>query len=214
VGTGAAPTAAELATRFGASTTRIAIALRALADDHGVVLHPHAAEVWVAHPFATAPTPFVVRRGRRSWWCPCAWCSLGAAGLLDDGTEPVTITTTLGGEGPQVTLTIVDGDLRDDDYVVHFPVPMRRAWDNVIHTCSVMLLFSDRGDVDAWCRRHRTLRGDVQPVRTVWEFARVWYGRHLAQDWRKWTAQEAADMFERFGLTGDTWALDGVTGRF
>lgn len=185
VDTGAAPTTDELATRFDVETSVLIAALRALADDHGVVLHPHAAEVWVAHPFATAPTPFVVERGDRWWWSPCAWCSLGAAALLDDGSAPVTITTTLGAEGRQVTVTVADG-----------------------------ALFDDEPAVDDWCRRHRMSPGDVQPVRTVWEFARSWYGRHLDTDWRKWTLHEAAAMFDRFGLTGDIWTLDAGAERF
>lgn len=126
----------------------------------------------------------------------------------------MTITTTLGAEGEQITLTVTDGDLVDDDHVVHFPVPMRHAWDNVIHACSVMLLFTDAAEVDAWCGRHGIARGDAQPVRTVWEFARTWYGRHLDADWRKWTVREAADIFRRFGLTGDIWALGGGSDRF
>ena len=44
--------------------------------------------------------------------------------------------------------------------------------------------------------------------------ARAWYGRHLDDDWTKWTVDEARALFERFGLTGPTWALPGAAGRF
>lgn len=91
---------------------------------------------------------------------------------------------------------------------------MRDAWDNVVYTCSVMLLFADTAAVDDWCARHRIPRGDVQPVATVLAFARAWYGWHLDAGWRKWTVGEAAEIFARFGLTGDTWALDTGTTRF
>lgn len=192
----------------------LADGLRALADDHGVVLHPHAPEVWVAHPFATAPTLFVVARGEDRWWSPCAWCAFGAAALVDDRTAPVTITTTLAGDGPQRTLHVRDGALVDRDLVVHFPVPMRRAWDNVVHTCSVMLLFDADADLDGWCARHRITRGDVVPVQTAWAFAGQWYGRHLDPEWRKWTVDEAAEIFRAHGLTGPMWSLIAGYGRF
>ena len=71
---GFAPSPEELAARFACSRGELAAALRALMDDHGVVLHPGSDEVWVIHPFSTAPTGFVVRSRDRRWWGGCAWC--------------------------------------------------------------------------------------------------------------------------------------------
>jgi hypothetical protein len=208
---GFAPSRAQLAAGFGCTDAAMALALRALADYHGVVLHPASGEVWVIHPFAAAPTDFVVRSGQGSWFGNCAWCALGAAQLLG-GTA--TITTALGAEAEQVCVRVSDGRLLDEDYVVHFPVPMARAWDNVIYTCSMQLLFRTPADVDGWCRRHGAPRGDVRPIGQIWEFAREWYGRHLEVDWRKWTQAEAAAIFRRHGLTGPVWDLEAVSGRF
>jgi hypothetical protein len=208
---GFAPESEELAERFGATLEQIEQALRALHEDHGVVLHPFSAEIWVAHPFSCAPTGHVLRRGERTWWSNCGWCSLGAAALL--GGE-VSIFTTLGGEDRQVELRVVDGELVDRDFVVHFPIPMTRAWDNVVYTCSTMLVFEDRQAVDAWCERHRIERGDVQPIANVAAFAAVWYGRHLDRDWKKWTNREANEIFERFGLNHEVWKIPGGEERF
>lgn len=211
---GHAPSFAELAAAFHTDELVMVSALRALERDHGVVLHPHRPEVWVAHPFATAPTAFTVHVGERMWWGTCAWCSLGIAALLG-GDGPVEIRTTLGAEGRQpVTLRVVDGHLEDDRFVVHFPIPMSRAWDNVVHTCQVMLLFRDAAGVDGWCARHGVARGDVRDAATVLAFAGEWYGRHLDADWRKWTAVEAAAIFARHGLDGPIWDLDASTERF
>ena len=74
------------------------------------------------------------------WWANCAWCSAGIATLVGD----VTITTTLGAETRQTTVRVENGKLRDEGLLVHFPVPMRHVWDNVIYTCSTMLLFEYR----------------------------------------------------------------------
>ncbi len=97
---------------------------------------------------------------------------------------------------------------------MHFSVPMRRAWDNVVYTCSTMLLFASESDVDAWCVRHAIPRGDVQPVERVWALARAWYGNHRAPDWRKWTVDEAREIFGRVGLDGPIWALPEAAERF
>lgn len=208
---GYAPSIADLSEHFRQPEAKVREALLALQAYHGVVLHPHNAEVWVIHPFSTAPTNFLLRKGEQAWWGNCAWCSLGAAALLGGD---VTITTTLGANSEQVTLRVEEGALLDRGYYVHFPIPMTAAWDNVIFTCSTMLLFADEADIDAWCRRHNLPKGDVQPAEVVCAFAQVWYGKHLRPDWRKWTLAEARALFERFNLTHPVWQIPASEGRF
>jgi hypothetical protein len=208
---GCAPGIAALAETFGQDAVDVRAALIALQAYHGVVLHPHNAEVWVIHPFSLAPTNFLLRKGDRAWWGNCAWCSLGAASLLGGD---VTITTTLGADGEQVRLRVEGGRLRDRDYVVHFPIPMAEAWNNVVYTCSTMLLFRDRSGVEAWSRRHKLPLGDVQPAAVVFEFAKAWYGTHLHPAWRKWTRAEARELFERFGLAHPVWEIPASEGHF
>jgi hypothetical protein len=125
-----------------------------------------------------------------------------------------TVTTTLGAESKQVTVHVRDGILQDAGLYVHFPVPMARAWDNVIYTCSTMLLFESEARVADWCARSRIPRGDIQSLGRVLEFARAWYGRHLRPDWTKWSAAEAAALFEQFGLTGPIWQIEQADDRF
>jgi Alkylmercury lyase len=208
---GCAPSRSALAEHFGVDVNEVADALIALQDIHGVVLHPHTPEVWIVHPFSTAPTPFVVRRGSRLWWGNCAWCSLGIAGLL--GGNSVTIDTTLGAEGQAVRIHIDGGRVKENLWV-HFPIPMSRAWDNVIFTCSTMLVFDSEAAIDDWCTRHGFPRGDAQPIQRAYEFASVWYGRHLDTDWRKWTTAEARRMFTQFGFNGPIWDLPESGERF
>ncbi|MDD7908323.1 alkylmercury lyase family protein [Pseudovibrio exalbescens] len=201
---GWAPSIDELSTLLDADRQAVVVGLRALQDYHGVVLHPHNDEVWVAHPFSTVPTGFLVRARGKEWWGNCAWCSLGAAAL----TGPdVTITTVPGFDRSQVSLRIEGNTLLDTNYVVHFPTPMVRAWDNVVSTCTMMLLFDDEPAVDTWCAKHGKQKGDVRPINQIWEFAREWYGRHNDPDWKKWTPTEAADIFARHGLDGPIWEL-------
>lgn len=208
---GHAPSHAALCDMFHVDPSAMSAALERLQENHGVVLHPHSPEIWVAHPFAAAPTPFAVRQGDRLWWGNCAWCSLGIAALV--GGIEVRIDTSIGAEGKPVTIHVDDHTVQQD-LVIHFPVPMSHAWDNVIYTCSTMLVFEGEEQVDEWARRHAFPRGDVQPIQRVYDFARVWYGRHLDEDWRKWSATDARAIFERFGLRGPIWDLPDSEKRF
>lgn len=208
---GYAPQTAELAAALAADAIVVEAALHRLAQNHGVVLHPDSARIWVAHPFSAAPTNFLVHSPDGRWWGNCAWCSLGIAALLD---RDVTITTTLGADGRQVDVHIQDGCVVETDYVVHFPVPMRQAWDNVIYTCSTMLLFESEQHVARWSREHRIPQGDVQPIETIWEFSKIWYGDHLNPDWHKWSNDEAQQIFAQFGLDGPIWNIPTSDARF
>ncbi|MDK1286787.1 alkylmercury lyase family protein [Pseudoalteromonas umbrosa] len=206
-----APSIDELCVISEKSRACIVVALKELQQDHGVVLHPVSNEVWVMHPFSSAPTNFWIQSGDMGWWGNCAWCALGAAALLD---RDLTITTTLGSESKQVVVEIINGSIANKHLYVHFPIPMEKAWDNVIYTCSTMLMFESESDIDVWCERHNMCKGDVQPIEHIWEFSKVWYGHHLSPDWVKWTVQEAAEIFERFGLTHSIWKLPVEKGRF
>ena len=208
---GWAPSASELSEWFGVDRQVIRRALEDLAEYHGVVLHPGSDEIWVVHPFSTAPTGFLVRAGEMEWWGNCAWCSLGVAELAG---RTATVTTALGAAGKQVTVRISDGEVLDKDFVIHFPVKMVNAWDNVLFTCSMMLLFEDEAQVDRWCAKRNVTKGDVRPIDQVWGFASEWYGHHRDLDWVKWSPQQAADMFVRHGLTGPIWDLPIEGDRF
>jgi hypothetical protein len=209
---GYAPTVKTLTEIFGRSSDDVIQSLKDLEEYHGAVLHPKISEVWVIHPFALSPTNFWVKSARGQWWGNCAWCSLGIASILK---HDVTITTTLGGETDQIRFNIKDGYLESDQpLLIHFPIPMAKAWDNVTFTCSVMQVFTSENEIDDWCKRHNLPKGDVQPIENVWQFAQVWYGNHLREDWKKWTLEEAKSIFQQFNFTHDVWNVATTNSRF
>lgn len=208
---GYAPELDELANLLKTTKDNTVTALQHLQDNHGVVLHPNNSRIWVIHPFSLAPTNFLVHCEGKEWWGNCAWCSLGVAALVD---REVTITTTLGANDKQIDVHIRDGQVVETDLWVHFPIPMRNAWDNVIYTCSTMLLFESKEAIEKWCGKHRIAKGDVQPITKIWEFSKVWYGNHLNPKWRKWTTAEATKIFEQFKLTDDIWKMSVSDTRF
>ncbi len=201
----------KIAGHFDVSTAQVVSELSVLQEIHGLVLHPHEPKVWAIHPFSLAPTNFFLQSSRQKWWSNCAWCSLGAATLIE---EDLVINTTLGSEGERLTIEIRDGAISEEDLVVHFPIPMTKAWDNVIYTCSTMLFFRSEVEVDDWCKHHQIPKGDVQPITRIWPFARKWYGNHLNQNWEKWTRDEAKAIFREFGLTHTVWQLPESEERF
>jgi Alkylmercury lyase len=208
---GYAPDSNTLSQLLNASVPDIEKGLYALQDYHGVVLHPHASKVWVIHPFSLAPTNFLVKTEKGLWWGNCAWCSLGIAALLK---QDLTITTRIAAYDEQVVIQIKDGDVLNKDLYIHFPVPMMQAWDNVIYTCSNMLVFKNEEQVNEWCSRHHIPRGDLQPVNNIWQFSKKWYGNHLDPNWQKWTMAEAKEIFRSYNLTSDTWKMENSDARF
>lgn len=75
-----------------------------------------------------------------------------------------------------------------------------------------MLLFRSEEHVDRWVRQRGGERGEMFPVEVLWRLARTWYRHRPAPDWRRFTADEAQDVFESLGLTGPFWRLAGPTG--
>lgn len=211
VDNGFAPTNLDLAKAFQVTEEKIIDALHELQDYHGLVLHPNEPKVWVIHPFSLAPTNFYVKTIDGEWWGNCAWCSLGVAALVDGD---VKITTTIGAETKQIEINITNGQVQEKEYFIHFPIPMKNAWDNVIYTCSNMLVFENNEQVDSWCIKHNIPKGDVQPIEKIWEFSKQWYGQHLNPDWKKWTMKEAKGMFNKYELSGDIWNLGESQERF
>jgi len=208
---GYAPDLAELCRLTHAKEASVVKALKDLEEYHGVVLHPHSSRIWVIHPFSNAPTNFYVESDKRGWWGNCAWCSLGIAALVNKDAK---ITSSFGAHGDPAVITIQDGQIKEGEFLVHFPIPMKEAWDNVIYTCSTMLLFRDKQEIRHWCAQHHIAEGDIQPVSKVWQLARIWYGKHMDTNWEKWTAQEAQQIFWQCSLHHPVWQLEESAIRF
>lgn len=208
---GFAPSIEDLSETLEVGKDEIIKGLFDLQEYHGVVLHPNEPKVWVIHPFSLAPTNFYVRTNKGEWWGNCAWCSLGAAALLGDD---VTITTTIGAETKQIEINIIGGEIQEKNLYIHFPIPMKNAWDNVIYTCSNMLVFENEQQVEEWSKKHNIPKGDIQSIEKIWSFSKKWYGNHLNPEWTKWTIEEAKQIFNEFELQNKTWDLGSSKERF
>jgi hypothetical protein len=204
-------TAAEVAKALDQSVNAVQEALRDLSDNHGVVLHPHVCEPWVIHPFSASPSATWVESGDRGWWAPCIWCACGVTTLA--GGEAI-IHSRIGGEREDVDIHVHEGRVRESELLVHFAAPPRAAWDNVHHFCATVLPFRSPSDVSNWNKRHGIAEGAVVPISQVMDLGRLWYARHGDPNWRKWTVEEAGQIFRAAGLIGDFWDIPESDGRF
>lgn len=201
---GFAPTVSQLSVLMKAGESEVKKGLRQLADNHALVLHPNSFDIWVAHPFALFPTLFWVESGSKKWWGNCAWCSLGIAALSQNDSR---IFTRVSGESRPLTIDIVNGTVVPKDLCVHFAIPAKRLWDNVIYTCANMLVFENTSEVEEWCQRHGVQKGQVLPIEQVWELAKMWYGNYLEDTWTRKTPEYAESIFRKTGLTGAFWEM-------
>jgi len=135
----------------------------------------------------------------------------GVAALVAESTR---IYTRCGAEAEPLIIEVTNGRPSRDDVVVHFAIPRSWAWDNVHQHCSLVLPFHSPQNVSEWCKRYSLPMGEVVPLQTASDLAQAWYGSHASPHWRKWTVQQAQEIFSRVGLVSDFWRLEIRQGQF
>lgn len=134
--TGLPPSSADIGAHFGTDAATARARLADLRIGKTILVHPVSGEIWMAGPFAAAPSPYLVMRGTTRWWANCGWDMLGVAVLVG---EPVTIETRCHDCGEGMTFHIeserdsiqqIDAST-DDAPVVHFLVPANRWYDDI-----------------------------------------------------------------------------------
>lgn len=125
---GEAPSRAEIIEAVG-DVDRGDGMLTQLHDDHMIVLAD--GEILMALPFAARPTEHRVVAGDRSWWANCAWDALAVPVALgiDAAIEAEWLDT-----GEAVDVKVRDGGLSNLDGFVHFAIPARHWWDDIVET--------------------------------------------------------------------------------
>lgn len=193
------PSVSLIAQSFNKAEPDLISIMQELEQNKALVLHPHQPEVWIAHPFSASPNSFWVEdlSNKKGWWSNCAWCAMGVAALAKRG---VRLHSRWGGESEPFVLDIVNGELSTSDFVVHMAKPVARMWDNVIHTCSLILPHRSKEELAAWCNRHDVPLGAILPASKCWELSQKWYGSYLDDDWNRKNAEEVAEFFSSIGL--------------
>lgn len=201
---GHAPPLEALAAELSRTPSDLTRSLQRLADAHALLLHPGTTNPWVVHPFALSAGSCWVETAQRGYWANCLYCACGIAASLSCDAH---IHTRYGGEAEPVVFRVTDGALVDSGDVFHLSTPAARWWDNVIFACASFQPFRSAEAIDDWCRRHAMPKGAVLSLPQLWGFARDWYGGYLKEPWRKRSAEEAQQVFQRHALTGPFWDL-------
>lgn len=126
------PTTDEVAAGLALPQTRIVLAFRRLDKRHALFLEPGKLSIRMAHPFSAIPTPFRVHANGRSYWANCAWDMLGIPAALHADAE----IEAHYGDVPDtmVTLRVADSRVYGHGEVVHFPLPFRHWYDDLVRT--------------------------------------------------------------------------------
>ena len=128
---GAPPTIARLAATLDTAESTIRVALAELAAARVLVLQPSTGEILMTPPFSAVPTPFVVETSRHRSYANCAWDGFGVPIMLRDDA---VLRTSCGCCGDAMTLQIDHCTPTTGQGIVHFAVPARRWWDDVVFT--------------------------------------------------------------------------------
>jgi hypothetical protein len=131
VETGTAPTRRELTDLIGDDPDP---QLSRLHDAHMIVLddRPHRlGEIRMALPFSAEPTNFRVTAATGAWWANCAWDSLAIVAAIHHDAD---ITSTWNDTDEPVALRVADGRLDHTEGYIHFRIPARQWWDDIVRT--------------------------------------------------------------------------------
>ena len=128
---GRAPSVYRIAKMLNASQEDVEAALDRLAEGKAIVLQPESRAVLMANPLCAVPTPFLVRTGDQSFFGSCVWDALGILAMLQqDGSLESSCACC----GEAMTINIRSGQPLTSNGVIHFAIPAKRWWDNIVFT--------------------------------------------------------------------------------
>jgi hypothetical protein len=130
VARGVPPNAEEIAATLDLPIVTARDVFRRLHERHALFLEPDGATVRMAHPFSGVATGFSVHSGGVGYWANCAWDALGIPAAL--GADAV-VDAYYAEDGQQARIEVTGGQMRGEGFV-HFPLPFRRWYDDLVFT--------------------------------------------------------------------------------
>lgn len=126
-----APSVDETAKHFNLSNEEAGEIYKELNNRHAFFLEPETLSIRMANPFSAIPTDFKVHANGKIYFANCAWDMLGIpAALHCDAVIDAVFTES----NESVQLEIRNGKVTDGEYLVHFPLPFARWYDDLIFT--------------------------------------------------------------------------------
>lgn len=128
---GAPPAPDDVARHFALSGAEARAAFRRLHELHALLMAPDGETIRMANPLSAVATPYRVHANGRWLWANCAWDSLGIPAMLHADAR---IEATYAHTGEPTTYAVAGGALVGGHGIVHFTLPFRRWYDDLVHT--------------------------------------------------------------------------------
>ncbi len=125
------PSAAECAARLDLPVAEVNNSYQRLHDHHFFFLEPGTSIIRMANPFSAVPTQFQVQIGPMVYWANCAWDMLGVPAALH---QDAVITAVYEDTEETAVITVENGQVQHEGGVVHFPLPVRQWYDDLVFT--------------------------------------------------------------------------------
>lgn len=121
------PSVDEIARHFSISTEYY----KELHNRHAIFLEPDKLAIRMANPFSGIPTDFKVHANGKTYFANCAWDMLGIPAALH---ADAVIEAVCSESNDWVKLEVKDGEVTNDDLLVHFPLSFSRWYDDLVFT--------------------------------------------------------------------------------
>lgn len=125
------PTIVETAMALNISHQQTQLVYQRLNQRHALFLEPDSDIIRMAHPFSGVPTPFSVQANGHTYWANCAWDAFGIPAAL---SAEAKINAVCADTQELIILTVKDDQVYGHGEVVHFLLPFRHWYDNLIFT--------------------------------------------------------------------------------
>ena len=163
-------------------------------------------EIHAYSPFSAVRTDFFVTAGGRVWFALDAWdalgipAALGESGVIEthcaDCNESLILEVEANGATELQTWT-----------VMQVGVPARDFWKDIAYTESTINLFQSEEHAERWRDKAKPPASTILPIEQATALATAWHKDKLSPDWRRFTTEEAEDLFDDLALDPEFWRL-------
>lgn len=125
------PSIEDIALHFKISTEEASELYKELHNRHVFFLDHKTRTIRMANPFSGIQTDFKVHANGKTYYANCAWDMFGIPAALHTDVMIEAVCTE---SNESVQLEIRDGQLTNNQLLVHFPLPFARWYDDLVFT--------------------------------------------------------------------------------
>jgi len=126
------PSVEDTAAHFNISTKETREYYKVLHNLHFLFLDINTHAILVADPFTGIPTDFKVHTKDKTYFAKCFWDAFGITAALHSNNAVIEAICT--GSNKSVQLEITNGQVTNNDILVHFSPPPSRSYENLVFT--------------------------------------------------------------------------------